>query len=686
MSAEDSKKKDFTAVFKNADGNIVISGLDVHVKWYRSNRTFGPDQAEFEVYGADGELWPLLTWLNYDVEIFNADGLQVWEGYVNEAAVPHAGNLLGLTLEKMANRIAIAYTTTSIAGVRTRGTTDWAQDDRSVALYGIKERLLTLSDATPEQAEAERDRQLALLSKPQRKSNQSNRSTAVLYAKGFGHKFLWRYFGESRGRQITTYNKTGRVLIGWGMSDANNMGFAEGMLQDIQHRLGHLEKDDVIHLESTSASASGMTGHKVVLAAAEGSAADVVSGDDIEFEPMDDIRKDTRGLTNFKVGHMIYVDGPQYPRNQGFHLLETVGTFDVSLENNLRGGGAVNLEPDPADGSYVKTVPWTITQAQRIKLDGGVVNREAPDPTITITVNALGAGGIAQPFNTDAAWPLSEVWIEVKKVGNPLDNLVVELCENDSGQPGTVLATGTQSGLNFIDDKFAKMPFSMSPVYEIAGSTTYFIKVSRSGSLDVDNYYIVKVGKPVTYDVADDLRWNDGLPSDSWFASTRYELPMELWGGVITTEQIEHIYEDKGDFLNGIVVKESSGLRTRQYRNGDKTAFDEIEALLKSGTSGGDELQAIIRPGKILVIEKAPTADSAQLSFIDGSLYNKVGGMVSPGELPVGQWVIVEGIPQQINAVVGLSPYRIESIEFDVDSMTYSIEQTLTDFGAIDRL
>lgn len=125
----------------------------------------------------NGQQLDLENWyergLGRRIVTYSPDGVTVWEGIVNTIKL----NLGGLTktigpLLDIANKVGLIYsyidTTggTPVTGLRL--TTDWAQNAASIIRYGILERILSSSGATPTDADEIRDMYLAENATPAR--------------------------------------------------------------------------------------------------------------------------------------------------------------------------------------------------------------------------------------------------------------------------------------------------------------------------------------------------------------------------------------------------------------------------------------------------------------------------------------------------------------------------------------
>lgn len=127
----------------------------------------GPHLATIRAIGPAEARWELVAYLRCPVEITNDAGEAVWWGYVAEVEVEEGAITARVSLDDLANRVAVAYAYTSLANtIGTRGTTAWAQDDLSVDEYGTFERLDSSAASEPDLADAQRDQVLAQYAYP----------------------------------------------------------------------------------------------------------------------------------------------------------------------------------------------------------------------------------------------------------------------------------------------------------------------------------------------------------------------------------------------------------------------------------------------------------------------------------------------------------------------------------------
>jgi len=154
--------KNFSFVFKDRDfSDVLMPRLDYRVRSYSWDVLGGPKRANIEVFGEEKSLWQLLDRLRAPVEIYNEQNVPVWWGYIHAMTVYVGGVKFGLSMESMANKLAVAYTTDNV-----RYTTDWSPDTVSAAEYGTKEMLISRAEISETNALQLRDTQLQGLKYP----------------------------------------------------------------------------------------------------------------------------------------------------------------------------------------------------------------------------------------------------------------------------------------------------------------------------------------------------------------------------------------------------------------------------------------------------------------------------------------------------------------------------------------
>lgn len=197
---------------------LKVPAVSLEVNRYSWNAIGGPEEASLTAYGSQEALWELAEWLRAPIEIGDERGDPLWWGYLHEVRIRVGSVEVGVSLDQMYNRVAVAYSELGagfMAG--SRATTSWAQDDDSVAAYGTREMLAALSEGSQESAESKRD---ALLNErkypvpvvsfaPGRGS-----LSASLVARGWWQTLAWQYHAQNAGREVYEDDGEGTQNLG----------------------------------------------------------------------------------------------------------------------------------------------------------------------------------------------------------------------------------------------------------------------------------------------------------------------------------------------------------------------------------------------------------------------------------------------------------------------------------------
>lgn len=120
-----------------------------------------------------------------------------------------------------------------------------------------------------------------------------------------------------------------------------------------------------------------------------------------------------------------------------------------------------------------------------------------------------------------------------------------------------------------------------------------------------------------------------------------------------TTNQIQVILQQCGQFITGVEILEGSNIFQTSYRDGDSSALQEILTLLNSGKENGFRYYAeITQQRKIRVYQASPKPKRLEdCEFFVGhnsSIENQQGVVYEPHQMPVGFWVSPKNPPSKI--------------------------------------
>ena len=164
------------------------------------NTVFGRSKkVKVTATGSKDDLPEFLQMMRNPIYIFDEERAKnVWWGYLNRATVFGDGFPQSVSMDNMANRIAVAYTYQF-----NRFTTAFSANAESVTEFGKKELLLMAREKSTAMAEQIRATELASrkypILEPAFKSRRGNKLLAVLNGKGWMKSLSWQYYDQDEG-------------------------------------------------------------------------------------------------------------------------------------------------------------------------------------------------------------------------------------------------------------------------------------------------------------------------------------------------------------------------------------------------------------------------------------------------------------------------------------------------------
>lgn len=295
----------------------------------------------------------------------------------------------------------------------------------------------------------------------------------------------------------------------------------------------------------------------------------------------------------------------------------------------------------------------------------------------------------AQSFQISSAtgWDATSIWLKVWYQGDnipPADSLVVSLKADSGGVPGATLASSTMS-YSEISSYGEWLEFVLSSSVTLAISTTYWIEVSRTGGVDPDAFYMVDTNIQVGYPrgvlylyYTNTGTWAPDAPNDDYG-----DMIFIVAGKAETTDQVGTLVASAGQFFNGTIIEDDSGLDSNQYRSGDTDGLYELEKFLQAGTTNDRRLLCEATKELYLRVYEEPEKPSV---VIDSYALNKDGELLTAALTPtdgthcaVGIWChLHDVIPAQVDLSLIGDPtlFFIEEASYDVQNEKYEILKT----------
>jgi hypothetical protein len=364
----------------------------------------------------------------------------------------------------------------------------------------------------------------------------------------------------------------------------------------------------------------------------------------VTWSANDDILDSNSGLGFIENDDAFTVSGASNAIHNGTQLMDKAGATAVEANNTYRGG---NFTSESAGASI------TFKRGNKAGVTGALTNEQAGN---SVTVTAWGMKHY-QPFTLPVAgsWTAARVEIRLRRIGVPGDGVIVQLCADSSGVPGTVLDSTTVNDED-IPEEMGWVAFELSNTDTLTYGTTYGLTVARTGSNDAVNYYEIDLDADAGY-AAGALRQWDGA---TWQTpSPTADMVFRVLGAVDTGTQAGDILEEWAQAVDTV----PSNVEAHQYRTGETRAIDEVTALLDIGTDAGLRLLARVQRNITAQVFARPDKSLARWSYQGGALYDLYGQAAEDGFLPAGEWVQL-GDEAGLGPWARLSPVFVERAEY----------------------
>lgn len=641
---------------RDFDESLALAGIAAGAESLTWNAQGGPEDAVLAVSGPELALWQLDGILRYAVEVVNDLGESIWWGYVHGVEFQKGAIRFGLSLDRMSNSVAVAYSTVD----GETGRTAYAADAESVATYGTKQLLVSADNMTVAAAERRRAtelnrRRLPIVSPPVNVGGGDGKLSVMLECRGWLDTLAWPYYSRDEGWLAYLPSSGQGQKIGLG-STGTGFGFLSGVRQVVSlgGRFGNLRKGDTFRISGSVSNNGVYTVEQGTEREAIAYAASTISFDAATRE----VRDSANGVGTFDAHDVVLVSGSA--ANDGSYRIESASADGSKF---VVVGSLVN----EAAGASI-----TLYRGHGVSVEEALVE-ELPGATVTWT--ALGTM-VAQSFEVTStdAWTVATAAVQVRKVGSPADSLQIAIYSDTAGSPGTLLDSATVAG-STLSTESDWVTVDLANTLSLVPGTTYWLVVSRTGAISASDYYEVSVDEDLGY-APEVMELYDGT---AWVARpVAANLPFRLTGLEDTNTQIEKIIGTAGEFIVRNEV-DASGVETNQWRYGDNTALVELENLLNLGTSNDRRMLATVTRERTLIVAEEPTIPDPVVYFqrADGMLVDRHNQPLLEVYPPVGQWVDLKGvIPDavQVSELLRPGPYLLERAEYNVKRQEWRLD------------
>ncbi len=270
---------------------------------------------------------------------------------------------------------------------------------------------------------------------------------------------------------------------------------------------------------------------------------------------------------------------------------------------------------------WYSTLEWSFPQETR-----GYEGFTKPAQTIYRFGRQASDTAIAQSFMTDyGPWMASEVVVDLRQLGISSDDVVMDLCANNAGVPGSSLASVSVPASEISGGRW-HVRFLLETPVEIQANTTYWIKLSRSGALHSSNHYTAYHETNNSYPNGKLMVWGGsvwadvsaGLADINFYVigvKDRSARMLELSGAGAG-----------GQFLAGVRLQAAVAGYAFLWLEGSQNAREVLENMFKSGDANGVQLVGQVNAERELVIKALPGENAAKYSVGRDGVIRTLGG------------------------------------------------------------
>jgi len=246
---------------------------------------------------------------------------------------------------------------------------------------------------------------------------------------------------------------------------------------------------------------------------------------------------------------------------------------------------------------------------------------------------------LAQSFQTDyGPFYLLEAGLNLKRNATPADGVVVEVCADQNGTPGAVLAGSSlpadalPGGRGWARFRFAEPPL-------LQAGLTYWLRFSRSGALNSSHYYVLYREGNNPYPAGRMMNWNGSAWADG--SGGLNDLNFYILAGQSRRTRLLELTapQSGGQFLKGVHLPADLPGVTAYPSDGLRPCGAELLDLLGSPDAAGRPLSVQVNAERELIVQALPAEDEARwLLQPDGRLTTPAGRPARLGERLAGEW------------------------------------------------
>jgi len=153
-----------------------------------------------------------------------------------------------------------------------------------------------------------------------------------------------------------------------------------------------------------------------------------------------------------------------------------------------------------------------------------------------------------------------------------------------------------------------------------------------------------------------------------WFKTLEWKFYANATtSNIATTSQIAAIIASAGQFFNGSLIENASGIDSNQYRDGTVNAKQQVTELMNAGTTNVRPLLARVDKDRYIHVYERQAEDPEYLMRSDGQLETLLGQTVRASYCINSSWVRIKDIPDTLGGLSAMRNFFIESAEYDAE-------------------
>ncbi len=385
----------------------------------------------------------------------------------------------------------------------------------------------------------------------------------------------------------------------------------------------------------------------------------------MEFEPTDSVRRQLIGWQYTGTNISFVVEG--IAPNLRYLIKSTTPIFGEFQADSLIkvAGSAANNTTFTVESYSDNGATIEVSQAVTAAVAGA-----------SITLTAVGYE-VAQRFQAGSTFTVDQIATNVMKIGSPVGNFGLAIRADVAGSPGGDLVSASIAPSEIPADApqevWVQMPYTLT----IAAGSYYWVCSRKLGALSSTGYYAVQM-------YGESYSLTRGFHGSGW-ASLLDTMAFKVWGSEENATQMKRIINDCGQFFTRLEVQSNTGVRTNQFRDGYKSAYDNFIKLFEQGTSTGRRLIAYVDPNRVLQISIQPDFTAAtDILLMDGRVLQLGDQDRETGDLPYCQWLALEGFPVHLSDLLQISPFFVDEARWEsTRPETFEVLRSVDEFTVL---